>query len=391
MKYHPKQTLIICITAAILLTGCTAAALQMQMDSSSAVSPSESQSEENTSEPAAEPENHADTLTENQADYVQSLAKYIHEPTEEPEKIKQNPYYVALILDTVWTEGQRDGTMAQSENAENYGQVLVPITKMNQLSLQLFGFECDEEYVRSIYDSSDNENIVYYPTDRPFFTTQILDAEFEGEDVSALVEVTPAGEDGRSQGVLALKYNFKVLSSGKLQLVSIGKSELASYTENLSAFFHSPVQSTKEIPLDDVMAYFLVYQTFNSNGAENFYTRNETGFWEIPESDILQTAEMYLGLSDFSISDIDEWPFHTPENGICYYTNETSLPYSNVTIKEVSYSKETGEAAVLVESRDNQYEDSSQKRTLLAYHFVCAKGNDGKNVYCLKAIDAVNG
>lgn len=52
MKLHPKQALITCITAALLLSGCTAAA--SQMESSSTVS-SGSQSDEAPSEPTAQP------------------------------------------------------------------------------------------------------------------------------------------------------------------------------------------------------------------------------------------------------------------------------------------------------------------------------------------------
>ena len=55
MKLRSKQTLITCMTAALLLSGCTAAASQMQTESSSSVSPSDSQSDEASSEPTAQP------------------------------------------------------------------------------------------------------------------------------------------------------------------------------------------------------------------------------------------------------------------------------------------------------------------------------------------------
>ena len=84
------------------------------------------------------------------------------------------------------------------------------------------------------------------------------------------------------------------------------KSDLALYTQTLGRFFHSPMQSTKDIPLDYSLSFFLLYQTFERNGEGSSYTQNSNFFWEIPESDILQTADLYLGLSDLSISSITE-------------------------------------------------------------------------------------
>ena len=98
------------------------------------------------------------------------------------------------------------------------------------------------------------------------------------------------------------------------------KSDLALYTQTLGRFFHSPMQSTKDIPLDYSLSFFLLYQTFERNGEGSSYTQNSNFFWEIPESDILQTADLYLGLSDLSISSITEWPFGDPQNGTCYYS-----------------------------------------------------------------------
>lgn len=125
------------------------------------------------------------------------------------------------------------------------------------------------------------------------------------------------------------------------------KSDLASYTQTLSCFFHSPLQNTQEISLDYYLAYFLLYQTYEMNKETGCYTSDDRYFLKIPEQDLLQTAELYLGLSNFSISDISAWPFAAPENGICYFTQETSLPYSDTSITNITVDKETGKILVL--------------------------------------------
>ena len=91
--------------------------------------------------------------------------------------------------------------------------------------------------------------------------------------------------------------------------------------------------------------------------------RNSNFFWEIPESDILQTADLYLGLSDLSISSITEWPFGDPQNGTCYYSQETSLPYGDITVTDVTFDTAASEALVFTETSDNQFEDSSKQKS----------------------------
>lgn len=167
---------------------------------------------------------------------------------------------------------------------------------------------------------------------------------------------------------------------------SIHESDLASYTQDLSRFFHSPIESTEDISLDYYLSFFLLYQTFETHSAGSSYTQNENYFWEIPESDLLQTAEDYLGISDLSLSDITEWPFGAPQNGMCYYSEETSLPYSDATVTEVAFDEAAGKASVCVEVHDSQYEDSSDQVTHLIYHFVCTESATGENIYLLQSI-----
>lgn len=155
---------------------------------------------------------------------------------------------------------------------------------------------------------------------------------------------------------------------------TIRKDDLAAYTRTLSRFFHAPVQSTAELPRDYSLAFFLLYQTFESNGEGSAYTQNENFFWEIPESDLLQTAGTCLGLTGLSLSDITEWPFGAPQDGVCFYSLESSLPY--------------GEASVTAEVNDSQYEDASGGKTTLVYHFTCGQRADGTAVYRLESITA---
>lgn len=164
------------------------------------------------------------------------------------------------------------------------------------------------------------------------------------------------------------------------------KSDLASYTQTLSCFFYSPLQNTQEISLDYYLAYFLLYQTYEMNKETGCYTSDDRYFLKIPEQDLLQTAELYLGLSNFSISDISAWPFAAPENGICYFTQETSLPYSDTSITNITVDKETGKILVFADLYDSQYEDSTQEKTSLIYHFSVISAANGKTVYRLESI-----
>ena len=164
------------------------------------------------------------------------------------------------------------------------------------------------------------------------------------------------------------------------------KSDLASYMQTLSCFFYSPLQNTQEISLDYYLAYFLLYQTYEMNKETGCYTSDDRYFLKIPEQDLLQTAELYLGLSNFSISDISAWPFAAPENGICYFTQETSLPYSDTSITNITVDKETGKILVFADLYDSQYEDSTQEKTSLIYHFSVISAANGKTVYRLESI-----
>ena len=200
--------------------------------------------------------------------------------------------------------------------------------------------------------------------------TDSVDEPVESASGDVLPESTPAQNE-----------QISVFPDNEVQ-----KSDLALYTQTLGRFFHSPMQSTKDIPLDYSLSFFLLYQTFERNGEGSSYTQNSNFFWEIPESDILQTADLYLGLSDLSISNITEWPFGDPQNGMCYYSQETSLPYGDITVTDVTFDTAASKALVFTEAADNQFEDSSKQKSSLVYHFTYTDNSDGNVVYQLESI-----
>ena len=95
-----------------------------------------------------------------------------------------------------------------------------------------------------------------------------------------------------------------------------------------------------------------------------------------------------MGLSDLSLSDITEWPFGEPQNGICYYSQETSLPYGDVTVTDVMIDTAASKAQVFAEAGDTQFEDSTKQSSALVYNFTCINSPEGKTVYRLESITA---
>lgn len=175
-------------------------------------------------------------------------------------------------------------------------------------------------------------------------------------------------------------------STASVVPASLDEAALTAYVEDLGHFFQSPVASSQELPTDYSLSFFLLYETFTRNGGEKQYTQNENFFWEIPETDLLQTATDCLGLSDLTLSALTEWPFGDPQDGFCYYSQESSLPYSDLTVTDVSYEETTGEAAVSAQLRDSQFEDSTHAQTTLVYHLLCTQRSDGTVLYCLQSI-----
>lgn len=84
------------------------------------------------------------------------------------QKLKYCAVLLKIAIDSIWIEGSRDGSLSINETPELYGQVLIPINLTNEKSQQLFGFQCDDTYIRSLYQIADTDSVIYYPTDRPF-------------------------------------------------------------------------------------------------------------------------------------------------------------------------------------------------------------------------------
>lgn len=177
-------------------------------------------------------------------------------------------------------------------------------------------------------------------------------------------------------------------SAGAALPAAIDEEAVTAYVQDLGHFFQAPVADSREIPTDYSLAFFLVYETFTRNGGAEHYTQNEDYFWELPEADLLQTAADCLGLTELSLSDLTEWPFGPPQDGVCYYSQESSLPYSDLTVAGVEYDGTTGEAAVTATLSDSEFEDSSQRTTTLVYHLACTQRADGTVQYTLQSISA---
>lgn len=167
--------------------------------------------------------------------------------------------------------------------------------------------------------------------------------------------------------------------------VVFDENALNSYMETFPCFFHEPLRSSQDIPKDYSLGYFLLYQTFIANNGESIYTQDENYFWQIPVSDLQETAAEYLGLTDFSADEISEWPFGSSQQGFYNFTQETSLPYCNSAVKTVEYHADTNEATALVTISDDEYEGSASEMQLL-YTFQLSASSKGGTIYRLQSI-----
>ena len=103
------------------------------------------------------------------------------------------------------------------------------------------------------------------------------------------------------------------------------ESELASYTQTLGCFcFIRPCKARKELPQDYYLSFFLLHQTFEKQGQGSTYTQNDNYFWEIPEKVICCKQLRYIWGSDLFYFGYNRMAFGEPQNGICYYSQETS-------------------------------------------------------------------
>lgn len=222
---HPIRSILLCGMMIVLLCGCSNAMSPMPGASpeSTAPAPTEtpfpSPTPEQTTSPVQE------ELSPQQIEYVELLAKFLHEPVEEISDLTQDPYWVFFLLDRAWIQGRDDGTLTQSEETGTYGQVLVPVERLEQIAQQLFGISVDQEYIESLYATSEDGSVIFYPSDRPFFVAKMVQQEIVGKTVKTTVEILPAGDGGTGQKATVLTYQFVLSADNTLQLTSISSEK----------------------------------------------------------------------------------------------------------------------------------------------------------------------
>ena len=215
-----------------LLVGCTgqtnaeaeptAAPSQTEMPAAT-LAPTETPLPSTTPEQTTSPEH--EELSSQQIEYVELLAKYLHQPVEKMSALTQDPYWVWFLLDHTWTIGQEDGTLSMSEESGTYGQVLISMERLEQTAQQLFALSVDQEYIKSLYTTSEDGSVIYYPSGRPFFVAKLVQQEVVGETVKTTVEILPAGDGGAGQTATVLTYQFVLSADNILQLTSISSEK----------------------------------------------------------------------------------------------------------------------------------------------------------------------
>lgn len=161
------------------------------------------------------------SLSQEQLEMIQLFARYFHTPIESIDYLKQDPYFVFFLLNQTWLAGQADGTLMLNEEADNYGQVLISLDMLNETALQYFGIECDRDYIRQLYEVNEEDCVLFYPTDTPFFVARVIRTQNTRDSVEALVETAPAGDGGNWEESVTCLYEFLLLPDGSLQLSAI--------------------------------------------------------------------------------------------------------------------------------------------------------------------------
>lgn len=161
------------------------------------------------------------SLSQEQLEMIQLFARYFHEPVESIDHLKQEPYFVFFLLNQTWLAGQADGTLMLNEDADNYGQVVIPLDMLNETALQYFGMECDQDYIRQLYEVNEEDCVLFYPSDTPFFVARVIRTQNTQDGLEALVETAPAGDGGYWEESVTYLYEFLLLPDGSLQLSAI--------------------------------------------------------------------------------------------------------------------------------------------------------------------------
>lgn len=232
MRWNLVKTLVVMSLCSCLLVGCTG---QTNSEAEPTASPGQTETPAATPAPtetvfySTMPEQTTSPeqgeLSSQQIEYVELLAKFLHQPVEETSALAQDPYWVFFLLDYTWIQGRDDGTLTESEETGTYGQVLIPMERLEQIAQQLFAVSVNQEYIKSLYAISEDGSVIFYPSDRPFFLAKVVQQEIAGETVKTTVEILPAGDGGAGQTATVLTYQFVLSADATLRLTSISNEE----------------------------------------------------------------------------------------------------------------------------------------------------------------------
>lgn len=166
------------------------------------------------------------SLTQEQTQYVQRMAQYLHQPVTDLESLTKTPYFVRYLLDETWEEGREAGTLTENEESGSYGQVKIPLDMLEETARERFGLSCDREYIAQLYDLSDDGQVLYYPSDRPFFVTRLENFCLSGSQLAVTLKVAPAGDGGDWNHSVTCVYLYTLGSDGSLQLSGVQEGGL---------------------------------------------------------------------------------------------------------------------------------------------------------------------
>lgn len=175
------------------------------------------------------------------------------------------------------------------------------------------------------------------------------------------------------------------------QLADFDQPAFERYFADFARFFHQPAETPAALPLDYLMGYFLVYQSWLlGTAAGQSYEQNAALLYLIPEQELSATAEILLGIDDFDPALVAQWPFGAnPPEGFQLYSTESSLPYLEITAQTVSCQGQTVTVRAALETGMGD-EGETPPSVLLVYEFRRMAGQnagDGGELYQLVSID----
>lgn len=131
-------------------------------------------------------------------------------------------------------------------------------------------------------------------------------------------------------------------SSETLEIPIEQREVFTVYFNDFIRFFHDPVSGPDALLRDQNFAWFLLYETYQQGtAAGQTYPQNDNQLYEIPNSEISETAEKLLGITAFRPEDIPEWPFSDGTEGdYQLFSAETELPYCECVTRYTEWTDE---------------------------------------------------